>query len=194
MDELKQGYVDVGNALVDAVHQLSNPVLDFLFEALTKLGEPVTLVPLAVCLTIFLPRQRWLGPSVLLAVLTVAVVNDELKETFKIERPFGATAVGESTPSAHAMTAAAAWFQIAVVAGGRWRRLCIAIPFVVSLSRVYLEQHYPFDVLMGLAFGAVVAYVWYSIFHPPSSERAVVVAHCLAGAALGGLMLYDRLE
>ena len=194
MDELKRAYVDTGNALVSAVHQIANPLLDTILEALTRLGEAEFLVPIALLMPLVFRREWWLAPSMILAVLTVAVVNDELKETLKIERPFGATAGGESTPSAHAMTAAAAWFQVAVVARGNWRRLVITIPFLVSLSRVYLEQHYPLDVLMGLFFGAVVAYTWYSIFHPPSSDRPVVIAHCIAGFFLGGLMIYDRLE
>jgi undecaprenyl-diphosphatase len=153
----------------------------------------VVLLPVALLLAVFFRKHWWLCPSLVLAILTVAVLNDELKETFRVERPLGATASDESLPSAHAMMAAAVWFQVAVVARGRWRAVSFALPFAVALSRIYLGQHFFLDVTLGLLFGAAVAYACYGLFHPPPG-RGALIAHTLAGLTLALVVVYDLVE
>lgn len=93
--------------------------------------------------------------AVVVALVLVAVTDQlssaVLKELFLRPRPHGGTSY--SFPSSHA----ANMFGQAVFFSGWYRRAAWALlpaALLVSLSRVYLAKHYPFDVLGGAVVGA----------------------------------------
>ena len=104
--------------------------------------------------------------AILLAVVAVAaadqLVVNGIKPRFDRKRP-GDMLAGtrqlvdahdSSFPSAHAANT----FAAATVLAGRFRRMLpiLAIPLVVSYSRVYVGVHYPLDVVAGGAVGAAI--------------------------------------
>lgn len=67
-----------------------------------------------------------------------------------------------SFPSGHAAIS----FAAAVVLSKKepkWRWLFYLLAVLISLSRIYLGKHYPFDVLVGAVLGWVVGILSYSI-------------------------------
>ncbi|MGZ4444528.1 MAG: phosphatase PAP2 family protein [Nocardioidaceae bacterium] len=113
----------------------------------------------------------WAGAATLLAV----AANQPLVSDFHEARPYTANphilvlahrSADFSFPSDHAVMAGAA-------AAGLWlvsRRLgaiAVAAALLMAASRVYIAAHYPHDVLVGLAFGALVALLGWLVLHRP---------------------------
>ena len=149
-------------------------VVDHRVEWLDPLFLGVTLAGFggAVWIALAPALARWAGrPVVRTLVLTAAcvwtadLVSLMVKLVVERPRPFETLAgpepllsatVGQSMPSGHAATSAAGaliLWRLTRKAPAALALLAVAIGF----SRVYVGAHYPFDVLAGLALGAVVA-------------------------------------
>ncbi|MPZ24668.1 MAG: phosphatase PAP2 family protein [Dehalococcoidia bacterium] len=158
---MEDAYVRWGTEMVSLVQLIRTPALDQIFLAITRLGEMPVLLMCAATALLF-PRIRWAGCAMLAAFLISSVVNAEIKATLDIPRPSGHevytanNTTTSATPSAHTMSAAAVWFLLALSLPG-WRWAVGAIPIVVGFTRVYLGMHYPGDVILGLALGALLA-------------------------------------
>lgn len=141
--------------------------LDAFFRGVTWLGSLYVLVPLAaVGTTVLLSLQkRWdalllvlgFGGAVLLVHLTKALLA---RPRPALLEPLVAMPTGGSFPSAHT-TQIVAFALCAVLILRRsfpeWPSIPIAVAAiviaVVAASRVYLQVHYPSDVLGGIVFG-----------------------------------------
>lgn len=148
--------------------------LDAFFRGITWLGSLYVLVPLAVVgTTVLLSLQkRWeasllvfgFGGAVLLVHLAKALLARPRPDLME---PLIAMPTGSSFPSAHTMQIVA--FALCVVLILRrslpeWQFAAMAASVIaiaaVAASRVYLQVHYPSDVLGGIAFGvAWIAFV-----------------------------------
>lgn len=118
-----------------------------------------------------LAAAGWAAPATLLAV----ALNQPLVAVFDESRPYtthpsllvlAAHSTDASFPSDHAVMAGAAatglWLAsrvLGVVAG-----IAAAL---MAFSRVYIAAHYPWDVVAGLAFGALVAVLGWLILRVP---------------------------
>jgi undecaprenyl-diphosphatase len=141
--------------------------LDAFFRGVTWLGSLYVLVPLAaVGTTVLLSFQkRWdalllafgFGGAVLLVHLAKALLARPRPDLLE---PLIAMPTGGSFPSAH--TAQIVAFALCAVLILRrsfpeWQSAAMAVAAiliaVVAISRVYLQVHYPSDVLGGIAFG-----------------------------------------
>jgi len=158
--------------IVQASRNLRNPVLDRAMSAITATGEPWALSLVGALL-----GARWLKAkrgadiaTLLLALVGGGAVNQVLKTFLHRERPAlklrRAHASGYSYPSGHAMTTLAAYGTIAYLVGrhgaliGRPSARTVWAPTLilcalVGCSRVYLEVHYPTDVVGGWAAGTI---------------------------------------
>jgi undecaprenyl-diphosphatase len=143
--------------------------LDGLFRAVTRIGAPSTMVPLALLLAGLLwwkTRKRYLV-AVVVAPLIGTGFFLALKAIFPRPRPAGAQLVHLLTysfPSGHATVSSAVVFTLAYVLARE--RLVRALPaalvalvyvLAVGISRVYLDLHWATDVLGGWAVGLFVA-------------------------------------
>ena len=153
---------------------------------LTSLGSESVLAT-AVLLTaggLLLAKKARAAAYVAGATVSGVLANAVLKAVFARERPDEAirsVAVASSSfPSGHAMSAAIVYLTlgtfVARIVKGRALQLwvfgsCVALTFVVGLSRVYLGVHYPTDVVAGMAIGFAWAIGWW------------LVAEVLAGRA-----------
>jgi len=143
--------------------------LDTFFRAVTWLGSLYLLTPLAVLsAAILLQGRRWreiwflvvgFGGAVLLAHLAKALL-DRPRPT--LVEPLVALPADSSFPSAHTTQITAFALCLAFIIHRtmpEWRftaaALAVGVVAAVALSRIYLQVHFPSDVLGGLVLGIV---------------------------------------
>ena len=158
-----------------------NPILDALMIAITTTGDVGTLFLFAIIITI-VRRTRKAGMIFLIAIVVLAIVTMymkpfigraippyvfapgiELPENFSIETdslaPFAA---GFSYPSGHASRATALAFIVGYLLYRRTRWAGYAVwvfPIMTGISRVYVQQHYPMDLVGGFFIGIIISVV-----------------------------------
>lgn len=147
-------------------------ILDVLAHFLSAiLLYPYVLVFVLPALLLLLAYRHNLAAMLLLLVpLCTDLLVTYLKATFHRHRPLSALVheLGNSFPSGHATSAMVlygllAYFALHYWARRRWQRLLIyfaAFSLIIGtgLARVYLEVHYPSDVLAGWAAGACILF------------------------------------
>ena len=152
-------------------HAWRSEALDPWMQAATWLGSVALLLPLAALASWRLPRigQRREAGFVLTALIGAMALAHLVKVWVARPRPdlfsvLGAMPADWSYPSAHAMQAAAvglALFLVLAPKNTAWRiplaALLTGVVLLVSVSRVYLQVHFPTDVLVGM--GAAVLWV-----------------------------------
>ena len=156
-------------------HQLRNTTLDGLMAIVTHFGSIWLLLPLAGAgaVRLWLRKRRMDSSFLLLALLGATALAQLVKLWVARPRPdlyamsFAPPPpipAGLSFPSAHSMQAAAlttALFLVLTRQRAVWRdslsvalaMLLAALVVLVGLSRIYLQVHFPSDVLSGLLAG-----------------------------------------
>ncbi len=158
---------DADRRVLAALYSLHQPNLDALFSAITWLGSIAVLLPAALALAWRFWRKGRLAAALLLpASLGGAWVLVHIGKTL-IDRPrpdlfpaLIAVPADSSFPSAHTMQITAFALAWILAPGERrsWAGFIAAAGAVllVAVSRLYLQVHYPSDVLVGL----IVATGW----------------------------------
>jgi undecaprenyl-diphosphatase len=147
---------------------MPNYYLARFFQILTELGSPLEIIFLtaASVITLLLLARRLQAVFLLVVVLSAWVSNDILKLLLARPRPAGETltiATGYSFPSGHAMISIAFYGFLAYLfytQGGIRGKFAAAIMglliLLIGISRVYLNVHYPSDILGGWILGLVI--------------------------------------
>ncbi|MBQ7094969.1 MAG: phosphatase PAP2 family protein [Clostridia bacterium] len=158
------------------LESIRNPVLDFLMSALTHFGEE-TLFLVAVMIFLWCVNKKD-GYFLLLAGIFGTQINQLLKITFRIERPWvrdpeftvvgdaKASAGGYSFPSGHTQSAVTTFGGIARITKRAWLRVAgIAICLIVPITRMYLGVHTPADVLTSLVLATAMVLLFYPLMN-----------------------------
>ena len=161
--------------------------LDF-WEFITTVFAPWPLRILLILIAgiAFYRQETMIASWLLISVVTQFVLTTITKLAYGRERPPNplSEADGFSFPSGHAAAAAMAataliLLTLVLLPRGRWlRRILLAVWFVMALlvaaSRVFLSVHYPSDVIIGLALGALSSSVpWIIMTHRTEIVAAI---------------------
>jgi len=161
--------------------QGNNSSLDMAMIIITSLGDVTTLFVIGIVLTI-IRRTRKAGMIFLIALVVIVILvmymkpligreipsygfepASKLPENFSLEgdslAPFAA---GFSYPSGHAARATALAFIVGFLIYKKSKKMGYAIwifPVVIGITRVYVMQHYPTDIIGGYMLGGLVCVV-----------------------------------
>ncbi len=184
-----------------ALESIRFPALNLFFRGITYLGAEEAY--LLVFIVVYLCINRRVGFRVFLAFVVSAYVMAVCKELWAVPRPFVAhphllhplalsTAEGYSMPSGHALLSTVVWGYIAVqLRSWRWRLIPIAIIVLVSFSRLYLQLHWPADIIVGLAVGVVLLGCYVNVVGWIDTGRLKLSsAECVAVVVVTGGLMY----
>lgn len=162
-------------SLLYALEGIRTPFLDALFGAVTYLGDEIVYMTLAV--VVYWCFSKPLGYYILTSGFTGTILNQFMKITFRIPRPWvldpefeivesaREAATGYSFPSGHTQNAFASFGSLAAWTKRRTLRvLCIAAVILVAFSRMYLGVHTPLDVGVAFAMGLVLTLALLPLF------------------------------
>jgi undecaprenyl-diphosphatase len=168
-----------------ALESIRTPFLNTVMSFLTGLGGETAFMVIAI--TIFWCIDKRYGYFILTTGFTGTILNQFLKITFRIPRPWvldgnfsivesaRAGATGYSFPSGHVQNATATYGSMA-----RWtqnralRVLFCAIIAVVAFSRLYLGVHTPLDVSVSFVLGLVLVFALYPVFRDMETRPATM--------------------
>ena len=91
-------------------------------------------------------------------------LNSLLKDIFKLERPPNRLieVSGYGFPSGHAQNSTTFWGYLAITTQNVFIIvLAIVLIILISYSRLYLNVHYPIDVIGGILIGTLMVFVYY---------------------------------
>ncbi len=190
-----------GLDILVALERIRFPALNLFFEGITYLGAEEAYF--VVFLVAYLCINRRLGFRLFLAFVVSAYVMAVCKELWAFPRPYLqhpdllhplalSTAEGYSMPSGHALLPAVVWGYIAVhLRSWRWRLIPVAVIALVSFSRLYLQLHWPADILVGLALGAALLGCYVKVTGWINTGRLKLsTLQCVAVVAVTGTVMY----
>jgi undecaprenyl-diphosphatase len=171
---------DMASRYFKSVHS-SNPSIDMAMVVITSLGDVTTLFILGIILMI-IRRTRKVGMIFLITLVVIVVLvmyikpligreippygfepASQLPENFSLESDsLAPLAAGFSYPSGHAARATALAFIAGYAIYNRSKKMGYAIwvfPVIIGITRIYVMQHYPTDIIGGFMFGALVSVV-----------------------------------
>jgi membrane-associated phospholipid phosphatase len=150
---------------VEVFAALRNGPMDAVAQALSSTGLRLVLLALLLGLVVWYTRRALPALVGLGAVLVTDLTVTLLKLVFSRDRPpvgdSGLTALIElpdsaSLPSGHAAGAMCAAVALGAFLPRTLRWTAVAVAALIGLSRVWLGVHFPGDVVIGAAVGAIM--------------------------------------
>ena len=187
------------------LESIRNPILDAIMSLVTMVGEET--IFLAIALLIFWCLDKKKGYIFLLIGFIGITVNQILKLTFRIPRPWVKDpdftvvesaveeATGYSFPSGHTQNVADTFGCVAYTAKRLWVRIAsILLILLVGFSRMYLGVHTPLDVGVSLLVGAALVLGLYPLLERLfAKEQSVLIALGVTVLISVGFVLYTAL-
>jgi len=145
--------------------------LDSFMRAVTHGGDTVTMISVTAVVSVvmyFLTKRKRPAAALWLNVGIAYLINFAAKTSFARSRPTFSTVFLDprsySFPSGHAMVSTAVYGLSAYLlaktlprCGTAIRIIASVLVFIIGISRMYLDAHWPSDVLAGFAAGWLLA-------------------------------------
>lgn len=157
-----------GGFLLFLQENMRNPWLDVFFTTITKLGNVGWFWIAVGILLLIIKRHRKEGATVLFALLIGFIItNLLLKNIVARPRPYtmieGLTILitepsDYSFPSGHTCASVAAALTMLGISDRKIGVPACILAVLIGFSRLYIGVHFPSDVLIGAAIGAVSAF------------------------------------
>ena len=157
--------------VLKSFYQLKNTILNHFFLTITWLGSLWILLPLSIAILIFLPYQfKNFKIVFVVGFLSTIVITHTIKNIFERQRPsFFDTLIDMpldfSFPSAHTAQITAFTFLLWVLyfREGSLKSILLSsilllIATTVASSRIYLQVHFPSDVIAGFLVAIICCF------------------------------------
>ena len=156
-----------------------NPALDFFMQSVSEIGDVYYMLVFAIALLI-IRRTRRIGITIMILLVMSTILTGYIKCGVDRDRPdleflgnpfvialsddtfslFCEGGYNASFPSGHAARAAVFGIILGFALSERFPRGCYLLllyPILMALSRVYVLQHFPMDVVGGIILGLLLA-------------------------------------
>lgn len=160
-------------------HAVGDPALDGIMQYVTEAGDVFNMMVFAIAI-LLIPRTRRIGITIMILIVISTLLAGYVKcgvdrngpeyefegvpfpvsisrDTFAL---FCEGSIAASYPAGHAARAMALAAVLGYALSGRFPRgayLILLYPALMSVSRVYVMQHYMMDVVGGVIMGAMLA-------------------------------------
>lgn len=165
------------------IQSIANPFLDFLFQLITICGEQIVLI--SIISIIYWALDKKFGEYIAYSVLTSVLLNNTIKDIFKMKRPIGEegirtlreqTATGYSFPSGHTQGASSFYGAMAIYLKKRVMYIIATVMIIlIGFSRLYLGVHYPKDVIVGGILGVLTSLICYKLYNKVENKMLLYV-------------------
>jgi len=156
-----------------------NPTLDFFMQSVTEIGDVYYMLIFGIILLI-IKRTRRVGITIMMLLVMTTILTGYIKCGVDRDRPdleflgnpflielsndtfslFCEGGFNASYPSGHAARAAVFGVILGFALSERFPRGCYLLllyPLLMAISRVYVLQHFPMDVIGGTILGIFLA-------------------------------------
>ena len=158
---------------------VGNPTLDIIMQYVTESGEVLWMLAFGILLLI-IPKTRRIGITLMILIVISTLLTGYIKCGVDRDRPdfeyegspfpveisrdtyalFCEGGANASYPSGHAARSMIFGIILGYALSERFPRgayLLLLYPVMISLSRIYVLQHYPMDVIGGAVIGVMLA-------------------------------------
>lgn len=155
--------------VLHTIHSYSSPVLNTFFKQITNTASFSFMAVFLILLLAYRHTRRLGGQLLVAELLQLALGSYFLKHLLARPRPFMIDSTielivkapyGFSCPSGHAGTAFALAFTLYYADCPKFiKHLAFVWAFLIAFSRLYLQVHFPTDVLLGAILGCFCGYL-----------------------------------
>jgi undecaprenyl-diphosphatase len=167
------------NVILFFSENIGNPSLDLIMQSITESGEALWMLGFAIMILI-IPRTRRVGVTLMILIVISTLLTGYVKCGIDRDRPnfeyesapfpvpvskdtfalFCEGGYNASYPSGHAARSMIFAIILGYALSERFPRgayLMFLYPVLISLSRLYVLEHYPMDVIGGTVIGVMLA-------------------------------------
>ena len=167
------------NVILFLSENVGNPILDLIMQSITESGEALWMLGFAI-LILVIPKTRRVGVTLMILIVISTLLTGYVKCGVDRDRPdydyeavpfpvpvskdtfalFCEGGYDASYPSGHAARSMIFAIILGYALSERYPRgayLMFLYPILISLSRLYVLEHYPMDVIGGTVIGVMLA-------------------------------------
>ncbi|MFQ5497676.1 MAG: phosphatase PAP2 family protein [Nitrosopumilus sp.] len=167
------------NVILFFSENIGNPTLDLIMQSVTESGEVLWMLGFGI-LMLIIPKTRRVGITLMILIVLATLLTGYVKCGVDRDRPdfeyeaapfpvpvskdtfalFCEGGYNASFPSGHAARSMIFAIILGYALSERFPRgayLMFIYPFLISLSRLYVLEHYPMDVIGGTVIGIMLA-------------------------------------